>query len=79
MLRLRDPRVVSTQLDGFRHVFQGDIRGEIHIILTSTVPDDEKLEQVWGVGDAPTVDRFLFQDGNWASFNRRLWQESPAQ
>ena len=75
-LHLLDPEIVAAQVAGFREVARAELAAAIEAIYAEPLTDKEKLEQIWGMVDTSTVDRFLFQSSEKAAYNRQLWQAS---
>ena len=72
-----DPeRGALVQLYGFQAVATGALKEQIAVLLAADGPAESQLEQVWGLVDQETVDRFLFCSPTAAALNRNLWQES---
>lgn len=68
------PEVVAHQIAGFNKVMQGKRSAQLDRFPGRSAV--EQLEAIWVAADTSTVNRFLFQDLEYALQNRAWWDES---
>jgi proline iminopeptidase len=72
-------RIVMVQLNGFLLVADAVSRAEFQKIIALHSDPHEALAQIWAAADEATVDRFLFQNAEFAKRNRDSWIEFGEQ
>jgi proline iminopeptidase len=69
-------RLGYIQTFGFSQIAVGEIKQKITAVLELQEQVDQRLNKIWGMVDAKTVDCLLFHNEEYAILNRSLWGES---